>query len=200
MTKECDDSFDTLKSKLTTPPILAFPRFTDYFTVSTDAPDKAVSEVLSQIQDGHEWVIAYWSKQLTKTEPNYCTIEHEALAIVGVVKEFYHYLYRFHFQLLMDHNPLTSLKTLKDTGERLNSWLLYLQQFNFTIAYKKGSSSSNADALSKRPPNHHPIVSAVGTCIPLVDSDTLAKAEQNDSQLADLKFHIEQNTFPQHCP
>ena len=34
-TKECQESFDTLKSKLTTPPILAFLRFTDPFMVST---------------------------------------------------------------------------------------------------------------------------------------------------------------------
>ena len=49
-------SFDTLKSKLNTPPILAFPRFTDSFVVSTDASDRAIGGVLSQMQDGHERV------------------------------------------------------------------------------------------------------------------------------------------------
>ena len=199
-TKECQESFDTLKSKLTTPPILAFPRFTDPFMVSTDASDRAIGGVLSQKQDGHDRVIAYWSRQLTKAERNYSTIEREALAIVGAVKEFYPYLYGFKFQLFTDHNPLTSLKTLKDTGGRLTRWLLFLQQFDFTIAYKKGTNNSNADALSRRPPDNHPTVSAVGTCIPLADSDTLANAQQNDSQLADLKCHIEQGTLPQRCP
>ena len=102
--------------------------------------------------------------------------------------------------MLTDHNPLTSLKTFKDTGGRLTRWLLFLQQFDFTVAYKKGTNNSNADALSRRPPDNHPTVSAVGTCIPLADSDTLANAQQNDSQLADLKCHIEQGTLPQRCP
>ena len=65
--------------------------------------------------------------------------------MVGTVKKFYLYLYGFHFQLLMDHNPLTSLKILKDTGGCVTRWLLFLQQFDFTIGYKKGTGNSNAD-------------------------------------------------------
>lgn len=42
------------------------------------------------------------------------TIEREALAVVAAVKEFYPYLYGFHFTLVTDHNPLTSLKGLHD--------------------------------------------------------------------------------------
>lgn len=198
-TKECEISFTTLKSKLTTPPILAYPLFTVPFTVSTDASDRAIGGVLSQIQDGHERVIAYWSRQLNKAERNYSTIEREALAVVGAVKEFYPYLYGFHFTLLTDHNPLTSLKGIKDVGGRLARWLLFLQQFDFTIEYKKGSANSNADTLSRRPPEH-PEVAAIGTCTLLADHDTLAKAQQEDPQLANLKGHIEQGTFPTRCP
>ena len=97
--------------------------------------------------------------------------------------------------MFTDHNPLTSLKTLKDTGGRLTRWLLLVQQFDFTIAYKKGTNNSNADALSQRPPDNHPTVSAVGTCIPLADSDTLANAQQNDSQLADLNAILSKVLF-----
>ena len=61
--------------------------------VSTDASDMAFGRVLSQKQDGCDRVIAYWSRQLTKAERNYYTIERKALAIVGAVKEFYPYLY-----------------------------------------------------------------------------------------------------------
>ena len=71
MTKQCEASFNTLKSKLTTPPILAFPKLIDPFIVSTDVSNGTISEVLSQIQDGHERVIVYWSRQLTKAERNY---------------------------------------------------------------------------------------------------------------------------------
>ena len=59
---------------------------------------------------------------------------------------------------------------------------------------------TNRYGEEERWPDHHPLVSAVGTYTPLADSDTFVKAQQDDSQLADLKYHIEQGTLPQHCP
>ena len=77
-TSECDTSFNTLKAKLTSPPILAYSHFADPFIVSTDASDKAIGGVLSQLRNGQDRVIAYWSRQLSKAERNYSTIEREA--------------------------------------------------------------------------------------------------------------------------
>ena len=51
-------------------------------------------------------------------ERNYSTVEREALAVVCAIKEFYPYLYGFPFTVITDHNPLTSLKGIKDTGAR----------------------------------------------------------------------------------
>ena len=105
-TPECRKAFDQLKQKLVSPPILAYPQFDVPFVVQTDASVHAVGSVLSQVQDGKERVIAYWSQQLKKAEMNYSTIEREALAVVGAIKEFYPYLYGFPFQLRTEHNPL----------------------------------------------------------------------------------------------
>ena len=58
-TSECDNSFNNLKTKLTTPPVLAFPQFGTLFIIATDASDYAIGGVLSQLQDGQERVIAY---------------------------------------------------------------------------------------------------------------------------------------------
>ena len=101
--------------------------------VHTDASDHAIGGVLSQIQDGKERVIAYFSRQLGKAL--YSTIEREALAVVSAIQEFYPYLYGFHFDLYTDHNPLVSLKTVKDYGGRASRWLLLSQQFQFTVKY-----------------------------------------------------------------
>ena len=136
-TPEFDAAFNTLKAKLTSPPILAYPCFADPFMVSTDASGKAIGGVLSQLHDGQDKVIAYWSSQLSKAEHNYSTIEREALTAVSAIKEFYPYLYGFSFKFITDHNPLTSLKGLKDTGGWLACWSLFLQQFNFTVEYKR---------------------------------------------------------------
>ena len=139
---EAQDAFEKLKQRLVTPPILTFPDFAQEFIVHTDASsDVALGGVLSQVQDGLEKPIAYWSRQLSKAERNYSTIEREALAVVSAIKEFYPYLYGFSFTLVTDHDPLTSLKGLKDVGGRLNRWLLFLQQFQYRIVYKPGRAT-----------------------------------------------------------
>ena len=129
----CQLAFDTLKQKLTTPPILAYPDFSSTFLVYSDASDTAIGGLLGQIQRNKEVVISYWSRQLTKAERNYSVIEREALAAVSTIKEFYPYLYGFPFKLITDHNPLTSLRFLKDVGGRLSRWIIYLQQFDFEV-------------------------------------------------------------------
>ena len=75
----CQAVFDQLKSKLTKAPILSYPDFTLPFTLQTDASDTALGGILSQSCDGCETVICYWSRQLTKAEKIYSTVEREAL-------------------------------------------------------------------------------------------------------------------------
>ena len=145
----CQAAFQTLKQKLISPPILAYPDFKHSFTIATDASGSALGAVLSQEVEGEEKVIAFWSRQLNKAERNYSTVEREALAVVAAIKEFFPYLYGRSFILLTDHNPLTSLRGLKDTGGRLTHWLLFLQQFDITIKYRAGRNNGNADAMSR---------------------------------------------------
>ena len=58
-TEQCIVAFEELKKKLTTPPILTFPRFDREFLLATDASDSAIGAVLSQVHDnGTEKVIA----------------------------------------------------------------------------------------------------------------------------------------------
>ena len=92
----CQNAFDELKNRLVSPPI---PDFKEKFVLYTNASDSAIGAVLSQIQEGKERVIAYWSRQLQKAERNYSTTEKEALAAVATIKVFYPYLYGFHFML-----------------------------------------------------------------------------------------------------
>jgi len=52
-----------------------------------------VGAVLTQVQDGREVVVAYYSKAMLVPEKNYCTIRKELLAVVKAVKHFRPYLY-----------------------------------------------------------------------------------------------------------
>ncbi|VDH91891.1 Hypothetical predicted protein [Mytilus galloprovincialis] len=68
-TTKQDDAFNTLKQKLTTAPILAFPDFEKEFFLSIDASDSAIDYVLGQKDhEGLEKVIAYGGRGLRDQE------------------------------------------------------------------------------------------------------------------------------------
>jgi hypothetical protein len=71
-TPEVEAAFQTLKGALCAAPILAYPQLGERFIVDTDASNFGIGGVLSQIQNGQECVIAYYSKTLNKAERNYC--------------------------------------------------------------------------------------------------------------------------------
>ena len=67
-TDECELSFQTLKNALVDSPILAYPTAEGHFILDTDGSNSGMGAVLSQIQNGEEKVIAYYSKCFSKTE------------------------------------------------------------------------------------------------------------------------------------
>ncbi|KAL5471389.1 hypothetical protein EMCRGX_G029503 [Ephydatia muelleri] len=104
-------------------PVLAYQEFEKPFLLYTDASNSAIGWILGQKHADGEEVIVYWSWQLHKAERQYSTVEKEAHAAVSAVKEFHPYLDGFPFILITDHNPLVSLKGLKDIGGRLSRWI-----------------------------------------------------------------------------
>ncbi|KAK3728734.1 hypothetical protein QZH41_002654 [Actinostola sp. cb2023] len=79
----CQKAFDTLKEKLTSPPVLGYVDFSKPFIVETDASNEGLGAVLSQEQDGQRRVIAYASRRLASTErnpTNYSSMKLELLA------------------------------------------------------------------------------------------------------------------------
>lgn len=146
-------SFELLKNKLVTSPVLAYPDFTKPFILTCDASNFAVSAILSQGQIGRDRPIAYSSRTLNKAECNYSVTEKECLAIVFGTKAFRPYLYGHRFTIVTDHKPLQWLFNCKDPGSRLIRWRLKLEEFEYDIIYKKGKINTNADALSRFPVN-----------------------------------------------
>ena len=83
----CQQSFDELKRKLTSAPVLTLPSGQDGYTVYCDASRRGLGCVLMQ----HENVIAYASRQLKKHEKNYPTQELELAVVVFALRIWRHY-------------------------------------------------------------------------------------------------------------
>jgi hypothetical protein len=88
-TPACQKSFETLKEKLTTSPVLILPDFHKSFYVYCDASYTGLGCVL--MQEGI--VVAYSSRQLKIHEKNYPTHDLELSAVVHALKTWRHYLY-----------------------------------------------------------------------------------------------------------
>ncbi|GBN14381.1 Transposon Ty3-I Gag-Pol polyprotein [Araneus ventricosus] len=150
-TEECEKSFNSLKQALTSSPILTYPRTDKDFILDTDASNEGMGAVLSQNTGNEERVIAYFSKSLGKPERNYCVTRKELLAIVKSIEHFHHYLYGRKFLLRTDHASLRWLLNFKEPEGQIARWIQRLQEYDFEIQHRKGTSHGNADALSRRP-------------------------------------------------
>ena len=108
-TAECEEAFTTLKKKLVSPPVLAYPHYDTEFAVETDASIHGLGAVLSQVQpDGKLHPVAYVSRSLNHCERNYGVSELETLAVVWAVTHFRSYLYGNKVTILTDHSAVKS--------------------------------------------------------------------------------------------
>ena len=179
--EDCTNAFETLKQCLTEVPVLAYPCFSSNaseFVLQTDASALGLGAVLEQ--DGHP--IVYASRSLTSSERNYSVIQRECLAIVFALKQFRHYLLGRPFHLYTDHAPLQWLSAQKMEG-MLCRWSLAIQEYDFKIVYRKGSSNSNADALSRLPPES----CAVTIGLPHYSPTELHASQSNDDTLSAVR-------------
>lgn len=147
----CQTAFDTLKRALTSSPILSYPTSTDLFILDTDASNEGMGAVLSQVQNGIEHVICYYSKAFSKPERRYCVTRRELLAVVASIKNFHHYLYGRYFLVRSDHGALRWLFRFKNPEGQIARWLETHATYDFKIEHRAGRIHSNADALSRRP-------------------------------------------------
>ncbi|GJS14034.1 reverse transcriptase domain-containing protein [Tanacetum coccineum] len=147
--KECIESFNTLKRKLTEAPILIAPDWDLPFELMCDASDFAIGAVLGQRKNKHFQPIHYASKTMTEAQAHYTTTEKELLAVVYAFEKFRSYLVLSKSIVYTDHSAIKYLFAKKDAKPRLMRWILLLQEFDVIIRDKKGAENLAADHLSR---------------------------------------------------
>ena len=162
-TQEAQDAFESLKLKLTSTPILAFPCLKEPFILYTNASQFAMGAVLAQVQDGKERAICYASKSLSKSQTTYSATRRELLALVIFTRHFRHYLLGQKFTIVTDHSALQWLHSFKDPDGITARWLEKLAPFDYEVRYRPGKSIGLADGLSRIPPNS---INAIETDLP----------------------------------
>lgn len=151
--EECAASFEGLKDKLVSAPVLAYADFSRPFVLEVDASYSGLGAVLSQEVDGKVRPVAYASRTLRPTErnmSNYSSMKLEFLALKWAIAEkFREYLLGQKCLVYTDNNPLSHLTSAK-LGAVEHRWAAQLAAFDFELKYRSGRSNRNADALSRQ--------------------------------------------------
>ena len=147
--RDCQKSFEELRSHLTTAPIVRAPNWQLPFEVMCDASDLSIGAVLRQREGRKPYVVYYASKTLNEAQRNYTTTEKELLAVVYALDKFQAYLVGSDIVMFTDHSALKYLLTKKNAKARLIRWVLLLQEFNLQIKDKNGVENVVADHISR---------------------------------------------------
>ena len=156
---KCQQSFESLRDSLTTPPCLAYPDMEKPFILTTDASGVAISYILSQKnEEDIEHPIAYAGRALRNAEVNYSITDKEGLAVIEGFRYFHTYLCGNFTTVYTDHSALVFIKNNTKLTGRVARWAILLQNYDYTVVHRKGINNTNADALSRvevpPDPNH----------------------------------------------
>jgi len=143
---ECEASFQELKQRLVSAPVLTLPMELEKFIIYNDASLKGLGCVL--MQQGK--IIAYASRQLKNHERNYPTHDLELATIVYALKIWRHYLFREKVEIYTNHQSLKYIFTQKELNIRQQRWLELIKDYNCYILYHSRKANVAADALSRK--------------------------------------------------
>jgi hypothetical protein len=194
-TKECNESFETIKRVVARETLLNFPNFEKEFHIYTDASDYQLGAVI--MQDGKP--LAFYSRKLNKAQRNYTTGEQELLSIVETLKEFRNILLG---QKLVIHTDHLNILYSKMPSARIVRWRLMLEEYGATFVHVAGEDNVVADTMSRHPNNGEelddedtPVGKQLSYCMSHVPTSEDDDYEYSYADLITVE-DIEDETFP----
>jgi hypothetical protein len=90
--EEQQETFEKIKEYLSTPPVLRAPRRGVPFKLYIAAEEKIIGAILTQEDEGKEYIISYLGRRLLDPETRYAHIEKLCLSLYYVCSKMRHYL------------------------------------------------------------------------------------------------------------
>jgi hypothetical protein len=151
-----EKAFQKSKHVVAKSPCLAYFDHRKPVVLQCDASQGGLGGALLQPNEqGNLQPVAFTSCRMRPNEENWAQIEKECLAIVSACDKWDLWLYGLDLEVHTDHQPLETIfkKPLQAAPRRLQKMMMRLQRYRLRIKYKKGSSLTLADTLSRAPQN-----------------------------------------------
>ncbi|XP_042952257.1 uncharacterized protein LOC122289342 [Carya illinoinensis] len=182
--EEANLAFASLKTAMTTTPVLALPNFSKDFMIEMDASGLGVGAVLSQ--NGRP--IAFLGKAIGPAKKSWSTYEKEMLAVLEDIKSWRPYLLGRRFKICTDQKSLRHLLEQRITTPEQQKWVAKLLGFDYEIVYKPRRENGVADVLSRSGLNYE-LVAISGPIWEIWDD--LRKATKEDAILGPLERQLQ---------
>ena len=196
-TPKCEESFQKLKTILSSDVILSFPNLEKPFILQTDASGAAIGFVLGQEENGIIKPVKFGGRTLTNCEMNYSVTDKELLSIYYACKQTEVYILGNDFIVYTDHKPLIHLKTFRELVNRRFRWIQYLEEIHVKIRYVKGKDNVVADYLSRNIKCDSPwsVIScnSIELSQQLYTNLELSTLQRQDEDLSKLFAYLEQD-------
>lgn len=150
---EQEQAFEKLKTMLAKDPILKLYRVGTETEIHTDALRYDLGAILLQrdAEDNQWHPVHYASWKTIGDEERYTSYKLEVLAVIKALRKFRVYLLGIPFRIITDCKAFVQTMSKKDTCLRVAHWALQLEEFEYTVENRTGTSMRHADALSRHP-------------------------------------------------
>ncbi|VFQ80577.1 unnamed protein product [Cuscuta campestris] len=136
-TEECQQSFESLKSYLLSPPVLAKPEAGETLSLYLGVSPKALSSVLVRDEGGAQHPVYYTAKTLRGAKLRYSVAEKTVLAVVSTVQRLTPY-FQAHPVQVLSQQPIGALLRSPNAPSRMSKWAVFLGAFQIEFKPRPG--------------------------------------------------------------
>ena len=150
-TPECEAAFEEMKTLFSSDMVLAYPdyRSENPLILTCDASAAGAGGYLSQMQEGKERIISYYSKSFSECQSRYSAFDKELESIRLNLVHFKPHILGKTVVIRTDHKPISELAKNKHISTRLHRIYELLDTFDIQIEYVPGKVNVISDYLSR---------------------------------------------------